>query len=220
MSAKRVLSKSLFIFLALMTIISNSALAMPVARPAASSEIKPQAPAATTVAKYFDDRKAAMALNYDTELYLCGMVHSTNGYDPATAAARSQKTRVGWPNLILDAETYQIPLSFNICGHEAVFGDLGRTETAAIDVTYDWAVAHWATNTWYSDKPLNGGNYQTTGDLSGTSRSYGLVYGGDMTEQALNSTVPFEISYHNFGHESLSNLDATQLNNTFSLGVQ
>ena len=107
----------------------------------------------------------------------------------ATAAARSQKTRIGWPNLIHDAETYQIPLSFNICGHEAVFGDMGKSETAAIDVTYGWAVPYWSTYTWYSDKPQNGGNYLMTGDLSGTNRSYGLIYGGDMTEQAL--TPPF-----------------------------
>ena len=30
----------------------------------------------------------------------------------------------------------------------------------------------------------------TTGDLSGTTRSYGLVYGGDLTERTMNSVVP------------------------------
>ena len=211
----------LFIILVAFTLIAPvSTLAGSSPAPATSGSLAPLAPTATTVTEYFDGRQAAMALNFDTELYLCGMIHSANGYDPATAAARSQKTRVGWPNLIQDAETYQIPLSFNICGHEAVFGDTGRTETAALDVTYNWADPHWATNTWYSDKPQNGGNYLTTGDLSGTTRSYGLIYGGDMTEQALNSSVPFEISYHNFGHESLSNLSSAEINATFGLGVQ
>jgi hypothetical protein len=185
---------------------------------------KPQEIAATIVTKYFDDRKAAMALNFDTELYLCGMIHSqSDGYVPTSAATRSQKTRDGWPHIISDAETYQIPLTFNICGHEAVFGDTGRSETAAIDVTYpdaaSWSNIHWQTYTWYSDKPEDGGNYQTTGDLSGYTRSYGLVYGGDLTEQTLNSSVPFEVSYHNFGHESLYHLTEAQVDSTLGLGV-
>ena len=106
---------------------------------------------------------------------------------------------------------------------KAVFGDAGSSETEAIDVTYadagTWSNVHWQTYTWYADKPQNGGNYQTTGDLSGYTRSYGLVYGGDLTEQTLNSTVPFEISFHNFGHESLSHLTVTQVENTLGLGV-
>jgi hypothetical protein len=174
----------------------------------------------TTVTEYFDDRDAAMALNYDTELYLCGMIHSNNGYDPPTAAARAGETRVGWPNIIDDCETYGIPVSFNICGHEAVFGDNGPGDLTAIDITHSWhSDAHWSTNTWYSDAPPAGGNYLTVGDLSGTTRSYGLVYGGDLTERTMNSAVPFEISYHNFGHESLSDITETTMDDTFSLGV-
>ena len=91
------------------------------------------------------------------------MVHTSGSYDPAYALSRSEKTRLGWPHLIQDGETYQIPLSFNICGHEAVFGDTGKAETAAIDNIYTWATVWWTTYTWYSDKPQNGGNYLTTG---------------------------------------------------------
>ena len=40
-----------------------------------------------------------------------------------------------------------------------------------------------------------------------------------MTEQALNSSVPFEISLHNFGHEDLNGLLPEQLNSTFGLSV-
>ena len=176
---------------------------------------------ATQITSYFDGRQGAMALNFDTELYLCGMIHSMNGYDPVSATDRSQDTRVGWPNILQDAAAYGIPLSFNICGHEAVFGDTGRDEISAIDLLYSWhSDSHWATNTWYSDKPLNGGNYLTMGDLSGTTMSYGLVYGGDLTEQTLNSSVPHEISYHNFGHESLSDITAAVMDDTFRLGVE
>ena len=35
----------------------------------------------------------------------------------------------------------------------------------------------------------------------------------------MNSAVPFEISYHNFGHESLSNITADNMDDTFRLGV-
>jgi hypothetical protein len=76
----------------------------------------------TTIAKYLDNRKAAMALNYDTELYMI-MIHSGAGYYPETAATRAQRTLDGWPNIITDCETHGIPVSFNICGYEAVFGD-------------------------------------------------------------------------------------------------
>ena len=47
----------------------------------------------------------------------------------------------------------------------------------------------------------------------------GLLYGGDLTEQTLNSSVPFEISYHNFGHESLLHITEGPFASTFSLGV-
>ena len=64
---------------------------------------------------------------------------------------------------------------------------LGKVETASIDNFYTFPVPYWETHTWYSDKPLNGGNYQTVGDISGIpNQSYGLIYGGDMTEQTLN----------------------------------
>ena len=100
--------------LALILSLVSTVLANPMPIPS-----KPQAPTATTVTKYFDDRKAAMALNFDTELYLCGIIHShSDGYVPSSAATRAQKTRDGWPHIISDAETYQIPLTFNICGHE------------------------------------------------------------------------------------------------------
>ena len=47
----------------------------------------------TTIAKYYNNTKAVMTLNYDTELYMAGMIHSQNdGYDPPTAALRAQKT--------------------------------------------------------------------------------------------------------------------------------
>jgi hypothetical protein len=174
----------------------------------------------TAVTEYFDDRPAAMALNFDTELYLCGMIHDDWGYDPAGSALRSEYTRVGWPHILADTGTYGIPVSFNICGHEAVFGDAGRAEIAALDVLQPWHWdPHWAAYTWYSDKPEYGGNYQTTGDLSGTTRSYGLVYGGDLTESTLNSPVPHEISYHSFGHESLSDITAGQMDDNFRYGV-
>jgi hypothetical protein len=175
----------------------------------------------TMVAKYFDDREGAMALNFDTEFYLCGMIHSWAGYNPSTAASRAMKTRLGWPHIIEDAETYGVPVSFNICGHEAVFGDAGPGDISAIDILHSWHPdAHWSTNTWYSDAPPSGGDYLSAGDLSGLFQSYGLVYGGDLTEQTMNSPVPFEISYHNFGHESLSHIDATTMDDTFRLGVE
>ncbi|MHC4499046.1 MAG: DUF2341 domain-containing protein, partial [Planctomycetota bacterium] len=176
--------------------------------------------AETTVAKYRDNTKAAMALNYDTELYMAGMIHSSGGYNPATAASRAQETVDGWPNIISDCETYGIPVSFNICGYEAVFGDTGRNEVNEIDILHPWhSDAHWSSYTWYSDMPLSGGNYLTVGDLSGYTRSYSLIYGGLLTEQTMNSDIPFEISYHNFGHESLSNIDANNMDATFRLGV-
>jgi hypothetical protein len=176
--------------------------------------------AETRVTNYYDDRKAAMALNYDTELYLGGMIHSGNGYDPATAASRAQNTLDGWPNIIADCETYSIPVSFNICGYEAVFGDTGRGAVSDIDIYQPWhGDLHWSTNTWYSDMPLTPTDYMTVADLSGTTRSYSLVYGGPLTERTMNSTVPFEISYHNFGHESLSDITADNMNDTFRLGV-
>ena len=157
----------------------------------------PSFSAETTVSKYFDGRNAAMALNYDTELYMTGMIHSlSDGYNPSSAATRAQATLDGWPNIIADCELYDIPVSFNICGHEAVFGDAGISELNEIDVLHTWhSNTHWHTNTWYSDMPTNGGNYLTTGDLSGTTRSYSLIYGGLLTEQTMNSDVPFEISY-------------------------
>jgi hypothetical protein len=61
--------------------------------------------AQTSVAKYFEDRQGAMALNYDTELYMAGMIHDVT-YDPETSAARAQLTLDGWPNIISDCETY------------------------------------------------------------------------------------------------------------------
>jgi hypothetical protein len=178
-----------------------------------------QAPA-TTVTEYFDGRAGAMALNFDTELYLCGMIHSMNGYDPAMAAVRALKTRIGWPHILADSGTYGIPVTFNICGHEAVFGDAGRAEIADIDVIDAWHPdPHWAANTWYSDKPEHSGNYETTGALSGSTLSYGLVYGGDLTESALNSSVPEEISYHSFGHEDLGYITAQQMDENLRHGV-
>ena len=128
--------------------------------------------AETSVAKYYNDTQAAMALNYDTELYMAGMIHSNGGYNPASAASRAQETLDGWPNIIADCETYGIPVSFNICGYEAVFGDAGRSEVNEIDVYHTWhSDSHWDTNTWYSDMPISGGNYLTVGDLSGFTRS-------------------------------------------------
>ncbi len=175
--------------------------------------------AETEVTKYFDNRKAAMALNYDTELYMI-MVHSGAGYYPETAATRAQNTLDGWPNIIADCETYDIPVSFNLCGYEPVFGDAGRSEVNDIDIYQPWhSDPHWSTNTWYSDMPWTPANYKTVGDLSGYIRSYSLVYGGPLTEQTMNSDVPFEISYHNFGHESLSQITAENMDDTFRLGV-
>ena len=70
----------------------------------------------TTVTKYFDDRTAAMALNFDTELYMAGLIHSESfGYDPPLAISRAQEARLGWPNIIADSEAADIPVSFNIC---------------------------------------------------------------------------------------------------------
>jgi hypothetical protein len=174
--------------------------------------------AETAVTKYFDNRKAAMALNYDTELYII-MLHSGSGYNPESSVTRAQNTLNGWPNIIADCETYGIPVSFNLCGYEAVFGDGGRSEVNDIDIYHYWHVDYWKTHTWYSDMPWTPANYKTVGDLSGYTRSYSLVYGGPLTERTLNSTVPFEISYHNFGHENLSQVTADNLNNTFRLGV-
>jgi len=173
----------------------------------------------TTVTEYFDDRAGAMALNYDTELYLCGMIHSSKGHDPVNSAVRAARTRVGWPNLLEDAETYGIPQTFNLCGHDAVFGDDGPGELAKLDqFNLFHADEHWWTNTWYSDAPPNGGDYRTVGDLSGYTRSYGLVYGGDMTEAAMNASVPHEISFHTFGHGGLNKLPGFILDETFRLG--
>jgi hypothetical protein len=174
--------------------------------------------AETTVAKYFDNRKAAMALNYDTELYMI-MIHSGGGYDPENAALRAQRTLDGWPNIITDCENYGIPVSFNTCGYEAVFGDAGRGEVNEIDIYQTWHVDYWKTHTWYSDMPWTPANYKTVGDLSGYTRSYSLVYGGPLTEQTMNSVVPFEISYHNFGHERLDAITAENMDDTFRLGV-
>ncbi|WP_428687033.1 hypothetical protein [Roseibium sp.] len=173
----------------------------------------------TLVTEYFDDRAGAMALNYDTELYLCGMIHSQHTYDPVKSAVRAARTRVGWPNLLEDAQTYGIPLSFNLCGHDAVFGDDGPGELEKLDqFNLFHPVSHWWTNTWYSDAPPNGGDYMTVGDLSGYTRSYGLVYGGDLTEQTMNSDVPHEISFHTFGHGGLSKLPGSILDETFKRG--
>ncbi|MHC5173762.1 MAG: hypothetical protein ACYSPJ_08480, partial [Planctomycetota bacterium] len=153
----------------------------------------PSYAAETTVTKYFDGRDAAMALNYDTELYMAGMIHSNNGYNPSSAATRAQATLDGWPNIITDCEFYGIPVSFNICGYEAVFSDTGVSEVNDIDVFHTWhSDTHWHTNTWYSDMPTNGGHYLMDGNLSGTTRSYDLIYGGLLTEQSMNSDVPFE----------------------------
>jgi hypothetical protein len=174
--------------------------------------------AETTVAKYLGNRNAAMALNYDTELYMI-MIHSGAGYLPETAATRAQRTLDGWPNIIADCETYNIPVSFNICGYEALFGDGGRSEVNEIDIYHNWHVDHWKTHTWYSDMPWTPANYKTVGNLSGYTRSFSLVYGGPLTEQTMNSTVPFEISYHNFGHERLDAITAENLDDTFRLGV-
>ena len=177
--------------------------------------------AETTVTKYYNNAKAAMALNYDTELYMAGMIHSMGGYNPPTAASRAQETLDGWPNIIADCESYDIPVSFNICGYEAVFGDAGRNEVNEIDVYHTWhSDSHWDTNSWYSDMPASGGNYTTVGDLSGYTRSYSLIYGGPLTEQTMNSDVLFEISYHNFGHESLSDINDIIMDATFRLGVE
>lgn len=173
----------------------------------------------TSVTDYFDDRAGAMALNYDTELYLCGMIHSQHTYDPVNSAVRAARTCVGWPNLLEDAEEYGIPMSFNLCGHDAVFGDDGPGELAKLDqFNLFHPVSHWWTNTWYSDAPPDGGDYKTVGNLSGSTRSYGLVYGGDMTEQAMNSAVPHEISFHTFGHGGLNKLPGYILDETFRLG--
>ena len=174
--------------------------------------------AETTVTKYFDNRKAAMALNYDTELYII-MLHSGGGYNPETSATRAQHTLDGWPNVIADCEIYNIPVSFNLCGYEAVFGDEGRSEVNDIDIYQYWHVDYWKTHTWYSDMPWTPANYKTVGDLSGYTRSYSLVYGGPLTEQTMNSPVPFEISYHNFGHEKLNAITAENMDDTFRLGV-
>ncbi|MCK7613642.1 hypothetical protein [Roseibium sediminicola] len=173
----------------------------------------------TTVTEYFDDRSGAMALNYDTELYLCGMIHSSKGHDPVNSAVRAARTRVGWPNLLEDAETYGIPQTFNLCGHDAVFGDDGPGDLAKLDqFNLFHRDKHWWTNTWYSDAPPNGGDYRTVGDLSGYTRSYGLVYGGDMTEAAMNASVPHEISFHTFGHGGLNKLPGYILDETFRVG--
>jgi hypothetical protein len=142
----------------------------------------------TTVAKYYNNTKGAMALNYDTEFYMGGMIHSAGGRNPSTAASRAQQSRDGWPNIISDCETYSIPVSFNICGYEAVFGDTGPNEVNEIDIYHPWhSDPYWSTNTWYSDMPPNGGNYMTIGDLSGYTRNYNLIYGGDITARTMNS---------------------------------
>ncbi len=136
-------------------------------------------------------------------------------------ATRATETTIGWPNIMDDCELYGIPVSFNICGFEAVFGSTGRAEISVIDILQTWhGDPHWSTYTWYSDLPEAGGNYTMTGDLSGYTRPYNLIYGGIWTERALNSAVPFEISYHNFGHESLSNITETNMDDTFRLGVE
>ena len=112
-------------------------------------------------------------------------------------------------------------MSFNICGFEAVFGSTGIAEISEIDILQPWhSDAHWSTYTWYSDLPVDGGNYLTVGPLSGYTRQYNLIYGGIWTEQAMNSSVPFEISYHNFGHESLSDITEQNMEDTFRLGVE
>lgn len=173
----------------------------------------------TTVTDYFDDRAGAMALNYDTELYLCGMIHSSRGHDPVKSAVRAARTRVGWPNLLEDAELYGIPQTFNLCGHDAVYGDDGPGDLAKLDqFNMFHPDKHWWTNTWYSDAPPEGGDYRTVGDLSGYTRSYGLVYGGDMTEEAMNTSVPHEISFHTFGHGGLNKLPGFILDESFRLG--
>lgn len=173
----------------------------------------------TSVTEYFDDRDGAMALNYDTELYLCGMIHSRHAYDPVKSAVRAARTRVGWPNLLEDAETFGIPLSFNLCGHDAVFGDDGPGDLVNMDkFNLFHPVEHWWTNTWYSDAPPNGGDYRTVGDLSGYTRSYGLVYGGDLNELTMNSSIAHEISFHGFGHGGLNKLPGFILDETFKMG--
>ena len=70
----------------------------------------------TVVTDYFDNRDAAMALSFDTELYLC-IVHSLQGYNPRFAASRSADTRQGWPNVIDDAEAVGIPVGRGESSH-------------------------------------------------------------------------------------------------------
>ena len=108
--------------------------------------VSAQADAAqTSVAKYLDNRKAAMALNFDTELYIAAIHNRSYGHDPVMAAARGARCFTGWSNIIADCEANGIPVSFNICGHEAVFGDAGRSEVNEIDIYYpiasrlDWS---------------------------------------------------------------------------------
>ncbi len=104
MSTKRVVYNIFIILVAFTLVAPVSTLAGSLPAPAASGNLGPLAPSATAVTKYFDDRTAAMALNYDTELYLCGMIHSqADGYVPTSAATRSQKTRDGWPHIISSA---------------------------------------------------------------------------------------------------------------------
>ena len=50
----------------------------------------------TIVTPYFDGRAGAMALNFDTELYLCGMVHTAGGYNPPMPwSAHRRRVSVG-----------------------------------------------------------------------------------------------------------------------------
>jgi len=176
----------------------------------------------TAVTPYYDDRAGAMALNFDTELYFCGLIHSRDqGYNPSAAAEQARLTRIGWLSVLAQTEARGIPVGFNICGFEAVFGNTGLSEIADIDVYQPWHNdRHWFTNTWYSDLPPDGGNYRMFGLLSGYRRSYNLIYGGELTERTLNSSVPFEISFHNFGHESLGDISAELMGRILGLGVE
>ena len=148
-------------------------------------------PNSTSIADYFDNRKAAMTLVFDTELYLA-KIHSKSGYIPINAKAEANNDKTGVMAILEDAATYGIPVTFAMTGHWPLFEDDGGHN--GIDIVHPWANAsngwadnHWLSNSWYSDEIEGGGNYQT----------YPYIYGGNIDEYILNSSIlpPYMYGY-------------------------
>src|SRR3989338_4830360 len=167
----------------------------------------------TSIADYLDDRKAAMTLVFDTELYLA-KIHSKSGYLPINAQAEANNDKTGVMTILQDTATYGIPVTFAMTGHWPLFEDYG--EHNGIDTVHPWAGTsngwaddHWLSNSWYSDEIEGGGNYQT----------YPYIYGGNINEYILNASLMHEIGTHTFGHMQLDLINESALSAELSEAV-